>query len=224
MGGEPMKRSRLLVLLVVALVAAVTVTLASTASGRSTKQVRIGVFLASAANTYWTAELQGAQDIAKKYGNVKLTVFDAQFTTTKQVHELRDALISKKFDAWFVGPNDGGPLTPTIKQAIKQGVKVACTLVPCGPNIRSTNIQIPGQTIFVGLGFYPNGQLLGKLVVQGCAGIDPCKVLWLPGLPTLPLEKARTDGLYSTLKPHSNIKVAAIAAGGHLASPTLPAT
>ena len=110
-----MRRSRLLVLIAVMLAAALSAGLASTASGRGQKTIRIGVFLASAANTYWTAELQGAQDVAKKYGNVKLTVFDAQFTTTKQVNELRDALISKKFDAWFVGPNDGGPLTPTIK-------------------------------------------------------------------------------------------------------------
>ena len=37
-------------------------------------------------------------------------------------------------------------------------------------------------------------------MVQGCAGIDPCKVLWLPGLPRLPLEKAPTDGLNSILR------------------------
>ena len=103
-------------------------------------------------------------------------------------------------------------------------MKVGCSLVPCGPNIRDAAAQIPGQTIFVGLGFYPNGQLLGKLVVQGCAGINPCKVLWLPGLPTLPLEKARTDGLNSILKPHKNIKIVAIAAGGYLAAPALTAT
>ena len=151
-------------------------------------------------------------------------MFDGQFNTNKQLGQLRDALVSKKYQAWFVGPNDGGPLTPTIKQAIKDGVFVGCSLVPCGPNIKSTKVQIPGQTIFAGLGFFPNGQLLGKLVVQGCAGIDPCKVLWLPGLPTLPLEKARQDGLYSIIRPHKNIKVVAVAAGGYLAAPALKAT
>jgi len=219
-----MRRSRVLALLVAALVAAFLATLAATASGRNQKTINVAVFLASAANTYWTAELQGAQDIAKKYGNVKLTVFDAQFTTTKQINQLRDALISKKYDAWFVGPNDGGPLTPTIKRAIKQGVKVACTLVPCGPNIRSTAIQIPGQTAFAGIGFYPNGQQLGQLVEQGCKGINPCKVVCLPGLPELPLEKARTDGLNSVIKKDKNIKLVAIQAGGYLAAPALKAT
>ena len=219
-----MKRSKMLLLLVAALVVAASTTLATSASGRSMKQVRLGVFLASAANTYWTSELEGAKDVAKKYGNVKITVFDAQFTTTKQVNQLRDALISKKFDVWFIGPNDGGPITPTIKQAIRQRVKVACTLVPCGPDIRDTNIQIAGQTAFAGIGFYPNGQQLGQLVEKGCKGINPCKVVWMPGLPQLPLEKARTQGLYSIIKKDKNIQVVAVQAGGYLAAPALTAT
>jgi ribose transport system substrate-binding protein len=219
-----MRRGRALACVALAIVVLVAAVAASGAAGSQKKTIRIAVFLASAANTYWEAELEGAKDVQKKNPNVKLTVFDGQFNTNKQVGQLRDALVSKKYDAWFVGPNDGGPLTPTIKQAIKQGVKVGCSLVPCGPNIRSAKVQIPGQTIFLGVGFYPNGQQLGRLVVQGCAGVDPCKVLWLPGLPTLPLEKARTDGLYSIIRPHKNIHVVATAAGGYLAAPALTAT
>jgi ribose transport system substrate-binding protein len=210
--------------LAIALTGTVTAVLASSAAGSHKKTINIAVFLASSANTYWAAELAGAKDIQKKNPGVKITVFDGQFNTNKQLGQLRDALVSKKYDAWFVGPNDGGPLTPTIKQAIKQGVKVGCSLVPCGPDIRSAKVQIPGQTIFAGLGFYPNGQLLGRLVVQGCAGIDPCKVLWLPGLPTLPLEQARTAGLKSIIKSHKNIKIVATAAGGYVAAPALTAT
>lgn len=209
---------------VFAVAAVVTATLSPAASGSRKATINIAVFLASSANTYWEAELLGAKDIAAKNPNVKLTVFDAKFTTNTQVSQLRDALVSKKYQAWFIGPNDGGPLTPTIKQAIASGVKVGCSLVPCGPNIRDVNVQIPGQVIFVGLGFYPNGQLLGRGVVQACQGINPCKVLWLPGLPTLPLEVARQSGLYSVIKPHSNIKVIAVAAGGYLAAPALTAT
>ena len=104
-----MRRSRLGAILAIVVLGAVAV-FASTASGSRQADVRIGVFLASAANTYWT-QLQGARDVAKKYGNVKLTVYDAQFNTQKQVNQLRDALISNKFDAWFIGPNDGGPLS-----------------------------------------------------------------------------------------------------------------
>jgi ribose transport system substrate-binding protein len=192
--------------------------------GGSGETVKLGVFLASSANTYWTAALQGAEDAAKKQGNVEITTFDGEFKTGKQVNQLRDALISQRFDAWFIGPNDGGPLTPTIKQAIAQDVKVGCTLVPCGPDIRSTKIQIPGQVAFAGVSFYKNGQGLGKLVSQGCKGIDPCKVAWLPGLPELPLEKARTDGLKSIIDKDSNIELVTTQAGGYLAAPALKAT
>jgi ribose transport system substrate-binding protein len=205
--------------------ASATVTTA-TGAPKAKKTINIAVFLASAANTYWAASYLGAKDAAKKHPevNIKFTSFDGQFNTNKQVNQLRDALVSKKYDAWYIGPNDGGPLTPTIRQAIRQGVKVGCSLVPCGPKIRNTKIQIPGQTIFAGLGFYPNGQLLGRLVVQGCRGLNPCKVFWMPGLPTLPLEKARTDGLFSVIRPHKNIKVVSIQAGGYLAAPALTAT
>ena len=192
--------------------------------GGSGETVKLGVFLASSANTYWTAALQGAEDAAKKQGNVEITTFDGEFKTGKQVNQLRDALISQRFDAWFIGPNDGGPLTPTIKQAIGQDVKVGCTLVPCGPDIRSTKIQIPGQVAFAGVSFYKNGQGLGKLVSQGCKGIDRCKVAWLPGLPELPLEKARTDGLKSVIDNDSNIELVTTQAGGYLAAPALKAT
>ena len=101
---------------------------------------------------------------------------------------------------------------------------MACTLVPCGPSIRNTGIQIKGQTAFAGIGFYPNGQQLGQLVEQGCRGIKQCKVVWLPGLPELQLEKARTDGLYSIIKDNKNIKVVSVQAGGYLAAPALKAT
>src|SRR5579885_446016 len=191
-----MRRRFVLAGAIVALAVAGAAVFASTASGtgakrtRQQKTINVAVFLASAANTYWEAALLGAKDVAKKNPNVKLTVFDGKFNTNTQLSQLRDALVSKKYQAWFVGPNDGGPLTPTIKQAITQGVKVGCALVPCGPNIRDVHVQIPGQVIFAGLGFYPNGQQLGRLVVQGCSGISDCQVLWLPGLPTLPLAGA----------------------------------
>jgi ABC-type sugar transport system substrate-binding protein len=203
---------------------AATTPAASSTTASTGKPINIAVFLASAANTYWEAALQGAKDAAAKNPNVHLTVFDGNFTTNTQVNQLRDALVSKKYQAWFIGPNDGGPLTPTIKQAISQGVKVGCALVPCGPNVRDTNVQIPGQVMFAGLGFYPNGQQLGKLVAQGCSGISNCQVLWLPGLPTLPLELARRDGMYSVIDQYKNIHVVATAAGGYLAAPALTAT
>ena len=220
-----MRRSTtLLALVALALAVAVTSTPAATGATKGQERVRIGVFLASAANTYWTAALQGVRDAARARGNVDITVFDGQFNTSRQLNQLRDALISKRFDAWFIGPNDGGPLTPTIRNAIAQDIKVACTLVPCGRNIRNRKAQIPGVVAQIGIGFYENGRVLGQLTRRACGNTNPCEVAWLPGLPSLPLEKARTDGLYSVIRPVRSIKVVAVQAGGYLAAPALTAT
>src|SRR5262249_56207672 len=157
-----MRRTLAIAAVVSATVVAVVSGSASPAQGKQQKTINIGVFLASAANTYWEAELQGAKDIAKKNPGVKLTVFDAKFTTNTQVGQLRDALVSNKYQAWFIGPNDGGPLTPTIKQAIAKGVKVGCTLVPCGPNIRQVHAQIPTHATLPSLPSSPNPQHLTR--------------------------------------------------------------
>jgi ribose transport system substrate-binding protein len=85
-------------------------------------------------------------------------------------------------------------------------------------------VQIPGLTAQIGIGFFENGQLLGQLTKRACAGKRPCEVFWLPGLPELPLERARTDGLYSVIKSDPNIKVVAVQPGGYLAAPALEAT
>jgi ribose transport system substrate-binding protein len=212
--------------MVLVLVTAAVVLAASIISApvEAQQRLRVGVFLASAANTYWTAALQGVRDAANRHGNVDLMVFDGQFDTVRQTNQLRDALVGQRFQAWFVGPNDGGPLTPVLRQAIQQGVRVCCTLVPCGPDVRSTRVQIPGLVAQIGIGFFENGQLLGRLTERACVGRNPCNVFWLPGLPELPLERARTDGLMSIIGQNPRIRVVAVQPGGYLAAPAMTAT
>lgn len=188
------------------------------------KPVKVAVFLASAANTYWQAALEGVREVAQEAGNVEVTVFDAKFDTNIQKNQLRDALVSKRFDVWFIGPNDGTALVAEINDAIDQGTEVGCTLVPCGPDIRATEVQIDGVVAEAGIPFFENGRQLGELTVKACEGKDPCKVVWLPGLPALPLEKARTDGLKSAIEGHPSIKIVSTQGGGYLAAPALEAT
>lgn len=194
------------------------------AEGDDGEPIRLAVFLASSANTYWQAELEGAEEAAQAAGNVEITSFDGQFDTNRQKSQLQDALVSQQFDAWFVGPNDGAALVPEITQALEAGIPVACTLVPCGPDIRAVDVQIEGMTAFIGVGFFENGQDLGELTLQACEGKDPCKVVWLPGLPSLPLEQAREAGLRSVLEGNDSVQIVATQGGGYLAAPALEAT
>lgn len=194
------------------------------APGEEAKPLKVAVFLASAANTYWTAALEGVREAASEAGgDIDITVFDGKFDTNAQKNQLRDALVSKQFDVWFIGPNDGTAIVSEIEEAVGQDVEVGCTLVPCGSDIRATEVQIDGVVAESGIPFFENGRQLGELTVQACEGKDPCKVVWLPGLPSLPLEVARTEGLRSVLDEHSNVKVVSTQGGGYLAAPALEA-
>src|SRR6185437_8570192 len=82
-------------------------------------------------------------------------------------------------------------------------------LTPCGPDPTAAHNQIPGMVTSVGFPFNESGQMIAQLIVQACGSKNPCNVAYMPGLLTLPLEKARNTGLDGVLKKHPNIKVVA---------------
>jgi len=172
--------------------------------------VRIAFFLGSLANNYQRAQLTGLKAGAKLSGGVVTKVFDSKdFTAPTQVAQLQDAITSKQFDAFVIAPNDGGAVTPVIKQAIAAGIKVACISANCGPDPIATKNQIPGMVTTIALPFYFNGQSIANLIVKACAGKNPCNVVYMPGINTLPLETARNRGLDGVLKQHPNVKIVA---------------
>lgn len=183
--------------------------LASTAKVTAHKPLRIAVFLGQLSNTYETAELQGIKEAAGKYGATVTKVFDGQFSAATQVKQLQDAVAANAYDAFVIDPNDGGAITPEIKDAIKHHILVACMLTPCGPDPTAAHNQIPGMVTSVGFPFNESGQMIAQLIVMACGSKNPCNVAYMPGLLTLPLEKARNTGLYGVLKKHPNIKVVA---------------
>ena len=183
--------------------------LGSTAKVDAQKPLRIAVFLGQLSNTYETAELQGVKQAAATYGARVTKVFDGQFSAAKQVQQLQDAVAAQAYDAFVIDPNDGGAITPQIKDAIKHHILVACMLTPCGPDPTAAHNQIPGMVTSVGFPFDESGRMIAQLIVLACGSKKPCNVAYMPGLLTLPLEKARLDGLNAVLKKHPNVKVVA---------------
>ena len=61
----------------------------------------------------------------------------------------------------------------------------------------------------IALPFFKNGQMIASLIVKACVGTNPCNVVYMPGINTLPLETARNRGLDGVLKKHPNIKIVA---------------
>src|SRR5262249_3805620 len=147
---------------------------------------------------------------AKEYGGVVSKVFDSKdFTAATQVTQLQDAITSKQYDAFVITPNDGGADTPVIKQALAAGIKGGCISANCGPHPGATKNQIPGMTTTVALPFFQNGQMIAGLIVKACANKNPCNVVYMPGINSLPLEVARNRGLDGVLKQHPSIKIIA---------------
>jgi ribose transport system substrate-binding protein len=203
-----LSKRAILPLIAAAAVVAVCAPLSSSKTGA--KPVRIAFFLGSLANNYQRAELTGLQQSAKQYGGTVSKVFDSKdFTAATQVTQLQDAITSKQYDAFVISPNDGGAVTPVIRQAIAAGIKVACVSADCGPDPIATKNQIPGMVTTIALPYFQNGQMIAKLIVQACAGKSPCNVVYMPGLNTLPLETARNRGLDGVLKQHPNVKIVA---------------
>jgi len=91
--------------------------------------VALAFFMASAANSYAQAQLEGVQDVAKRM-NATVDTFDGQFDSQKQYSQLQDAIASGHYDGFIVSPNDGNALAPVIEEAIADGIVVGCVLAP----------------------------------------------------------------------------------------------
>jgi ribose transport system substrate-binding protein len=188
----------------------------STSSG--TKTVRIAVLLSSTANTYEQADLKGIKAAAAKFGGTVSKVFDAGFDASKQSAQVTDAITAKQYDAFVIVPQAGNVLVPQIKDAVKAGIKVVCLLSPCGSNQQSNARQIPGYVTTVGYQFAENGADIGKAIVAACKSLNPCNVVYEPGLLSFSTEKFRTDGLTAYLKKYPHIKIVAQQEGKYLAN------
>jgi ribose transport system substrate-binding protein len=183
--------------------------------------VALAFFMASAANSYAQAQLEGVEDVAKRM-NATVDTFDGQFDSQKQYSQLQDAIASGHYDGFIVSPNDGNALAPVIEEAIADGIVVGCVLAPCGPSFDTLEPQIEGQLIYAGIPFKQNGADIAEIVVQACEGKDPCQVAYIPGLPELPLESARLEGFQGVISKHPNIQLTVTSAGQYLAETALP--
>lgn len=196
-------------------------TKASTPTAGPPKEVRIAFFMASAANSYAQAQLEGIQDAAQRLGAV-VESFDGKFDSQVQYNQIQDAIVAGRYDIFIISPNDGNAIVPVVEEAISKGIIVACILAPCGPRFDLVEPQVEGQLLYAGVPFTNNGEDIGRLIVQACEGEDPCKVAYMPGLPELPLETARLDGIRKAIGGHDNIELILTSGGGYLADTAYP--
>lgn len=205
------------------LIAALAVALAASVGAETQqKRVRLAFFNPLAANAFTAAVFKGIKQQAAKM-NASVTQFDAAFDQNKQLSQMEDAIVTKKFDAFIVLPVNGAVLVKPTEEAIKAGIKVVAVFNGIGPDLDSIKPQVKGMTAVIGQRLSVNGRLLGDLIVKACGGKDPCRAAYMPGSFKQATEKIRLDALKAVVGRYKNIKLIASAEGGYLADPAFKA-
>ena len=207
---------------VIAIAAIAALLSAGVSSGSSRKQVRVAFFNPIVANAFTASQYRGIQKSVKAMG-ATVTQFDAGFDQNKQISEIQDAIVSKKFDAFVITPVNGAVLVAPTEQAIKAGIKVVAIFNDIGPDLDSIKPQVPGISSVIGQRLSLNGQYIADWMVKGCANKNPCNAAYMPGSFKQGTEIIRLNALNKVLKAHPNIHTVQSAEGGYTAAPALKA-
>ncbi|MGH3320046.1 MAG: sugar ABC transporter substrate-binding protein [Streptosporangiaceae bacterium] len=178
--------------------------------GGSNKQLGVAFFGFAAANSFAQATWAGVQKAAKEM-NASAQFFDGDFSGTTQVKQMKDALVSGKYDVWVVQANSGSAVVPQVQEAISKGISVVIEFTPVGTRYDTAKPQVDGAISIVDVPTH-NGKVLGELGIKACGDRSPCRVAYLQGDPSLPLDNARTKAV---LKELSAVKVVAKPVGGY---------
>ena len=192
-------------------VCAVAAAVAGGAAGGSSaaKPVKVAYLSFAVANSYDAPMLAAAKEVAKAQG-AKVTVLDAANDPKKQLAELQTVVASKQYNAILLQPIFGPQLIPTVKQAIKAGIKVVNIDQILGANPGTAAPPVAGMSGNVVFVQTQIGQKQGLLAVKACEALkaNPCKVGYLYSVKVSSLDTAIRKGFDSVTAGH-NIQVVA---------------
>jgi ribose transport system substrate-binding protein len=197
------------------LVPASTATAAtSSRTSAASGPIHIAFFGYAASNAYTQAALTGVESVAKKYG-ATVHFYDPNMNATTQAAQVEDAATSGSYNAMVVYSVAGETVVPGVKEALARHIKVVADFVPIGNDIDTFKNQIPGLSGSVVVPIDETGTAVGNLIVEACAGMNPCHVVYMPGDNTLPLEIDRTNHMLAVIKSHKNIDLEGMIESGY---------
>jgi ribose transport system substrate-binding protein len=199
-----MSRNRATAVLACAALLTLAVTVAGASGAASSKtKPRIAYLSFAVANSYDAPMLAAARKVAKASG-ASVTVFDAANDPKKQLAQLQTAMTSKQYDGIILQPIFGPQLIPTVKTAIKSGLKVVNIDQILGANPATAAPPVAGlsgNAVFVQTDI---GKKQGRLVNAACAQLqaDPCKVGYLYSVKVSSLDTAIRKGFDAVTAGH----------------------
>lgn len=141
------------------------------AGGKSDGKLTIAVVPKLVGIPYFNASEKGAKQAADKLGVELIYTGPTQPDAAQQVKVIED-LISKKVDVIAVAPNDAAALTPVLKKAKDQGIKVMDWDTPADPSVVELSVHQIDDEVY--------GRHMVDLLVQAM-GTDSGKVAIVTG-------------------------------------------
>lgn len=176
---------------------------------------RIAYLSASSANTFLLASVGEMQRLADE-NNIELVEFDAQFNAELQTTQLQDAIASGQYDGIILVAINGPGLVPDVEAALASGLQVVLFNQIVGDDLSTNEPQVDGIAASVMAPPVVTGERAGRLTIQACEGLDPCRVVYLFGIRGIPLDVALRQGFDSAVAGHANIEVVAEGEGMYL--------
>ncbi len=176
---------------------------------------RIAYLSASSANTFLLASVGEMQRLADE-NNIELVEFDAQFNAELQTTQLQDAIASGQYDGIILVALNGPGLVPDVEAALASGLQVVLFNQIVGDDLSTNEPQVDGIAASVLAPPVTTGERAGRLTIQACEGLDPCRVVYLFGIRGIPLDVALRQGFDSAVAGQANIEVVAEGEGMYL--------
>jgi ribose transport system substrate-binding protein len=179
---------------------------AAPAASEATIGGKVAYLSASSANTWLQSSLVAMKDIATPAG-IELVEFDAQFKPGEAAKQIQDVLASGEYEGIIISGLDGSALIPDLQQAIDAGLPVVILNQIIGDALDTSDPQFDGPAASVLVPPKASGTLLGELVVEACADIDPCNVGYFFGIKGSPLDTALRLGFDEAIAGSPNVLV-----------------
>ena len=176
---------------------------------------RIAYLSASSANTFLLASVGEMQRLAAE-NDIELVEFDAQFNADLQTTQLQDAVASGQYDGIILVALNGPGLVPDVEAALDAGLEVVLFNQIVGDDLSTNEPQVDGVAASVLAPPVVTGERAGRLTVQACADLDPCRVVYIFGIRGIPLDVALRQGFDSVVADEPNIEVVAEGEGQYL--------
>ena len=176
---------------------------------------QVAYLSASSANTFLLASVGEMQRLADE-NNIELVEFDAQFLADLQTKQLQDVVASGQYDGIILVALNGPGLVPDVEAALEAGHQVVLFNQIVGDDLSTNEPQVDGISASVLAPPVITGERAGRLTVQACAGLDPCRVVYIFGIRGFPLDEALRQGFDSVVVDQPHIEVVAEGEGQYL--------